>query len=285
MALRLRLEDVSFSYPLPARDEAPALNSVSLTLEPGDALCLAGANGSGKSTLAQVCAGLLTPSAGSLFYGGKRVKSHSSLLEFRRACGLLFQNPEDQLFADTVEKDIAFGPRNHGLRGEDLRLRIRESCRLVDLSPDEIGERSPFSLSGGEQRRVALAGVLALEPEVLVLDEPFIGLDYEGRQSLQAALKRYHEEREASIIVVTHELSHMWSLATNFSLMSEGRITRSRTRAQLLKGDTDLGALGMRLPQWESIARELMRHGVSIDDRADPRSLAAAIAKYREVSP
>ena len=282
MALRLRLEDVSFSYPLAGREEHAALTGVSMSIEPGEVLCLAGPNGSGKSTLAQVCTGLLSPMTGSLHYGESKVEGRSSLLRFRKSVGLLFQNPEDQLFADTVEKDIAFGPRNHGLRGEELARRVRESAALVGLPLADLGGRSPFSLSGGEQRRAALAGVLALEPEVLVLDEPFIGLDYEGRTGLADALMRYRDERGASIVIVTHDLSYAWSLATKFGLISEGRLQSLLTSDEMLAGDADLSSLGMQLPQWGALARELLRAGIAVDDPADPRSLAGAMAKRKE---
>jgi energy-coupling factor transporter ATP-binding protein EcfA2 len=284
VALRLRLEGVSYSYPLPGRDEAQAVTGVSMDVEPGDVLCLAGSNGSGKSTLAQLCTGLLAPSAGALFYGEEKIEGRGSLREFRRKAGLLFQNPEDQLFADTVVKDIAFGPHNHGLRGDALKERIHQSAEMVGLPLDELGARSPFSLSEGQKRRAALAGVLALDPEILVLDEPFIGLDFEGRQSLSAALESYRAERGASIIIVTHELSHVWSLATTFGLLSEGLLVRFETREELLAGETDLGALGMQLPQWGSLARELLHSGMSLEDPADPRALAGAIARRREAA-
>jgi energy-coupling factor transporter ATP-binding protein EcfA2 len=284
VAQRLRLEGVDFAYPLPGRDEAPALRGVDLVIEDGEVLCLAGSNGSGKSTLAQVCAGLLLPSAGTLRYGDTLVEGRAALRGFRRRAGMLFQNPEDQLFADTVEKDIAFGPRNHGLRGAELERRVRESAELVGLPLEELGTRSPFSLSGGEQRRAALAGVLALEPEVLVLDEPFIGLDYEGRHRLEEVLVRYRQERGATMIIVTHELSYVWAVSTTFGLLSEGRLLRHETRDELLSGDTDLAELGMQLPQWGALARELLSAGISVGDPTDPRSLASAMAQRREAA-
>jgi energy-coupling factor transporter ATP-binding protein EcfA2 len=284
VALRLRLEDVSFAYPLGGRDEAAALSGVSMSVEPGDILCLAGPNGSGKSTLAQVCTGLLPPASGALYYGERRIEGRSALLQFRRSAGLLFQNPEDQLFADTVAKDIAFGPRNHGLRGDELTRRVRDSASLVGLPLDELVGRSPFSLSGGEQRRAALAGVLALEPEVLVLDEPFIGLDYEGRTGLAEALLRYRDEREASIVIVTHDLSNAWSLFTRFGLIADGKLLSLQTRDEMLAADADLTSLGMQLPQWGALARELVRAGIAVADPADPHSLAGAMSKRKEAA-
>ena len=284
MALRLSLEDISYSYPLPGRQEAAALTGVSLAVEPGEVFCVAGANGSGKSTLAQVCAGLIVATSGNIRYGNEIVGGRGGLREFRRRVGLLFQSPEDQLFADTVEKDIAFGPRNHGLSGDELASIVARAAELVGLPLQVLGKRSPFSLSEGEKRRAALAGVLALDPEGLVLDEPFIGLDYEGREHLKRALARYRDEKGASMIIVTHELSDVWPLATRFALLDAGRLRRFEDRTDLLSGETDISALGMKLPQWGVLARELLRSGISVDDPADPRSLARSIAAQREAS-
>ena len=252
-------------------------------MEPGEVFCVAGANGSGKSTLAQVCAGLLAPSTGCIRYGDEVVGGRGERREFRRRIGMLFQSPEDQLFADTVEKDIAFGPRNHGLKGDELKSAVRRAAALVGLSLDDLGMRSVFSLSEGEKRRTALAGVLALDPEVLVLDEPFIGLDHDGREHLKAALSSYRADRGASILLVTHELSDVWPLASRFALISGGRLERVAGKNDLVSGDMDLSTLGMKLPQWGSLARELLRSGISVNDPADPRSLARAIAAHREV--
>lgn len=281
MAARLTLEDVTYSYPLPGKGEASALDGVSLGVEPGEVLCVAGANGSGKSTLAQVCAGLLAPTSGSLCYGGARVAGRSGLRRFRAKAGLLFQNPESQLFADTVEKDIAFGPRNLGLRGDELAERVRRSAAVVGLSMEELGRRSPFTLSEGQKRRVALAGVLAREPEVLVLDEPFIGLDFEGAVCLREALEEYRTARRAAVVVVTHELSHVWSLATSFALMAGGRLVRLENRENLLRGEADLAGLGMQLPQWGAVAGELLRGGITVGDPSDLPALALAVSRRK----
>jgi energy-coupling factor transporter ATP-binding protein EcfA2 len=171
MALRLRLEDISYSYPLPGRDEAPALTSISMAVEPGEVLCLAGANGSGKSTLAQVCTGLLIPASGSLYYGDKKVEGRGALREFRRKAGLLFQNPEDQLFADTVSKDIAFGPRNHGVKGEELHKRVRDSAAMVGLPSNprswcwtSLSSGSITKGAGASPRRSSATGTSGVLP-------------------------------------------------------------------------------------------------------------------------
>jgi energy-coupling factor transport system ATP-binding protein len=284
LAERLTLEEVSYSYPLPGREDLPALDGISLAVEPGEVLCVAGANGSGKSTLAQVCAGLLAPTAGSMGYGGEKIEGRRRLLSFRRKVGLLFQNAEDQLFADTVFEDVAFGPRNHGLKGEELETRVASAAGHAGIDLDELGGRSPFSLSEGEKRRVALAGVLALDPEVLVLDEPFIGLDFDNGERLKGVLGAYREERGASVVIVTHELADAWSLADRFVLLDGGRCAAVEEKSELVRGDIELAGLGMRLPQWGALARGLIRCGVAVADPSDPVVLARAMAERRRAS-
>lgn len=283
MAEALKLERISYSYPLPGREEAPALYDIDLAVEPGSVLCIGGSNGSGKSTLAQVCAGLLAPTAGSVLYGGRGVEGRSGLREHRRKVGLLFQSPEDQLFADTVTKDIAFGPSNHGVRGEELKKRVTDAAEMVGLPLADFSDRSPFSLSEGEKRRVALAGVFAMNPEVLVLDEPFIGLDYDGRERLRKSLSVYRERLGASVIIVTHELADAWRIADRFALLDAGRMLGVEDKNDLVSGKTDLAALGIKLPQWVALARELKRMGISVEEPSDPGALARALASCREV--
>lgn len=282
MAARLSLEDVSFSYPLPGKGESAALADVSLEIHEGEVLCVGGANGSGKSTLLQVCAGLLSPDSGRLSYDGEPVRGRTALRRLRSRVGLLFQSPEDQLFADTVEADIAFGPRKGGLRGEALKEVVEKAAELAGLTLQALGDRSPFGLSEGEKRRVALAGVLALEPGVLLLDEPFIGLDHEGRGRLVAACGRFMEGGGNSIVIVTHELSSAWRLSDRFAFLSEGRLARTDDRAGLADGAGDLEDLGLELPEWGILARALASLGCPADDPSDPASLAAAFARWKE---
>ncbi|MBU4176110.1 MAG: energy-coupling factor ABC transporter ATP-binding protein [Actinobacteria bacterium] len=280
MVSRLSLKDVSYSYPF---QDAMALSGINLETRPGEVFCIAGSNGSGKSTLAQICAGLLTPTSGSVLYDGKPARSGSRLLNLHRNVGLLFQSPEDQLFADTVRKDIEFGPRNQGLRGDDLAARVIDAARLVGLPLQDTGGRSPFSLSEGEKRRVALAGVLAMNPEILVLDEPFIGLDHDGREHLISALSSYVENKLATIVLVTHDLSGAWPLASRFALLSESRLVGIESKADLVLGNTDMLALGVRLPQWGVLAKELLHAGIPVEDPSDPSCLAKALVRRREV--
>jgi len=280
MVSRLNLKNVAYSYPF---QDATALSGINLETRPGEVLCVVGSNGSGKSTLAQVCAGLLTPTSGSVLYNGKPARSGSRLLNLHRNVGLLFQSPEDQLFADTVQKDIEFGPRNQGLRGDDLATRVTGAARLVGLPLEETGGRSPFSLSEGEKRRVALAGVLAMNPDILVLDEPFIGLDRDGREHLISALSSYVENKQATIVLVTHDLSSAWPLASRFALLLEGRLVGIESRADLVSGETDMLALGVQLPQWGVLAKELLHAGIPVDDPSNPSCLAKALVRRRGV--
>lgn len=281
MAELLSLKDVSYSYPLPGEGEAAALRDVTFEVEPGEVFCVAGPNGSGKSTLAQVCAGLLAPGDGTVLYGGEKMEGRGRLRALRTRVGLLFQSPEDQLFADTVEKDIAFGPRCRGVRGGRLEEAVRRAAEMAGVDLELFGGRSPFTLSEGEKRRAALAGVLALFPEVLVLDEPFIGLDYEGREHLASALSRYRQERGASIIVVTHELAGVWPLADRFALMDGGSLLRVERKQDLAAAGAELGGSGMRLPAWALLARELAALGASVRDPSDARALAAAAGSVK----
>ena len=281
MAERLILEKVSYAYPLPGKGEAPALRGVSLVLEPGEALCVAGSNGSGKSTLARVCAGLVAVDKGHVEYGGSRVEGRKALRSLRMSVGLLFQSPEEQLFADTVEKDIAFGPRNRGVKGGELEVVVRDAAEHVGLNPALL-QRSPFSLSGGEKRRVALAGVLAMQPDVLALDEPFIGLDHEGRETLKDSLRRYRDARGASMLIVTNDLADAWPLADRFALLASGELIATRSRARLLESASDLAALDMALPQWGRLARLLEGAGYPARDVSEAASLADAAALMLE---
>jgi energy-coupling factor transport system ATP-binding protein len=261
----------------------PAIRDVTMTLEPGEVLCVAGSNGSGKSTLARICAGIVTADSGTLEYAGEVIEGRKALRSLRFSVGLLFQSPEDQLFADTVGRDIAFGPRNRGLKGNELDRVVNESAEHVGL---DIGllERSPFSLSGGEKRRVALAGVLAMEPDVLALDEPFIGLDHEGREKLKDSLRRYRESRGASMLIVTHDLADAWPLADRFALLSDGELRALESKEELLESGADLAKLGMALPQWGELAKMLSDSGHPADDVSDPSKLADAAAEMLEAN-
>lgn len=280
----LALRNVTYSYPLQTPRERLTLDGISLELSAGKVLCVAGNNGSGKSTLAQLCAGLIFPSSGSLELGGKQISRKSDFLELRRKVGILFQSPEDQLFADSVFKDVSFGPKNLGLKGSSLEKRVQGACEMVGLPLNLYGEKSPFSLSEGEKRRAALAGILAMEPQILILDEPFIGLDFEGRKLLESALEAFIQQGSTSIILFTHELAHCWELATDFAFLSEGKITAFEKKDISLLRDMDFYSLSMNLPQWAVLARKLSSRGARIDHPENPHDLAMALISIKENS-
>lgn len=280
MGARLKVENVSYRYP--PGGGPPALEDVCLELDPGEVLVVAGSNGSGKSTLAQVCSGLIFPDSGEVLYEGKKIKGRRDLLGLRKKVGLVFQSPEDQLFADTVSRDISFGPRNHGVRGGELEERLSDAAELAGFDLDELGPRSPFSLSEGEKRKVALAGVFAMRPEVLVLDEPFVGLDYDTRDTVTGALARFNRRLGASILIVTHELSEAWDISDSYAVLSGGRLRSVGSRMDFLSGSLDLTSLGMRLPQWGRLSSELIQRGLDIEEPSNPACLARALVEYME---
>ncbi|MBN1289357.1 MAG: ATP-binding cassette domain-containing protein [Actinobacteria bacterium] len=280
MAQKLILESVSYSYPFSG--SPPVLKDVNLVVDPGEVICIAGRNGSGKSTLSQICAGLLFPTGGKLSYGGSRIKTRRDMSGLRKNVCLLFQSPEDQLFADTVLADISFGPRNHGLRGSELQAIVRESAEMAGLDIERLGDRSPFSLSGGEKRMVALAGVFALRPEILVLDEPFTGLDHTHREHLRESLARYRESRGASLVIVSHELSNVWPVAVKYGLLADGKLAGLRSRAEIAAEKDGISRLGLRLPQWGALEHELRRINIELDDPSDYHVIAETIRSYKE---
>lgn len=280
MAATLTLDAISYSYPFTS--SIPVLDNISIVVNPGDVVCIAGRNGSGKSTLAQMAAGLLKPGQGDIRYGGESIRTKQGLHQLRNNIALLFQSPEEQLFADSVFKDISFGPRNRGLREPELRSVVRESCELAGLRLEEVEYRSPFSLSQGEKRMVAIAGIFALKPEVLILDEPFTGLDYENKKHILDSLVRYRESCDSSIIIITHELSSVWSLADKFGLLSSGKLSDLQNKESITFSAGDLPDLGLRLPQWAILNREFERMGIKVSNPSDCTLVAEAICGHME---
>ena len=205
----LEVKNLSHVYSIGTPFEHRALNDVSFSVMPGEFIGVIGHTGSGKSTLMQHLNGLLKPTSGQILLGGEDIWSDKKLTrQARFRIGLVFQYPEYQLFEETVYKDIAFGPTNMGKTGEELDRCVREAARMVGIRDDQL-EKSPFELSGGQKRRVALAGVLAMEPDVLVLDEPTAGLDPAGRENLMANIRHYHENKGKTIILVSHSMDEI----------------------------------------------------------------------------
>ncbi|MCI8366558.1 MAG: energy-coupling factor transporter ATPase [Eggerthellaceae bacterium] len=261
-----------------------ALREVSFAVEPGEFLGIAGHTGSGKSTLIQHMNGLLHPTEGRVLADGADLARKEVATEVRARVGLVFQYPESQLFAPTVFEDVAFGPRNFGVPADELEERVRESMERVGLSFDELRDRSPFSLSGGQQRRVAFAGVLACRPEVLVLDEPAAGLDPRSREDFLAMVKQLHAQG-TTVVMVSHSMDDLYALATRILVMSEGRVLRLGAPEEVFADGDALTAVGLGLPAPVRFANSLREANFPLPKGLhSEESLASAIADALEGS-
>ncbi len=233
----LAIRDLRYSYP----DGTDVLHGVDLTVESGERVALLGPNGAGKTTLLLQLIGILTPSGGSVSVAGRDLDD-TTVAEIRRRVGMVFQDPDDQLFMPTVAEDVAFGPANRGLTGDDLAARVAESLALVDMEGSE--GRAPHHLSGGERRRVALAGVLAMHPDVLVLDEPTSNLDPAGRRELAEVLSRL----PATVLIVTHDLPYALRLCERSAVMNDGRVVADGPTGAILGDAEVMAANRLELP-------------------------------------
>ncbi len=253
-----------------------ALKNINLKIRDHEFIGLVGHTGSGKSTLVQLLNGLIKPSSGSVIIDGVNItEEKTGLLGIRRKIGLVFQYPEHQLFEETVFGDVAFGPRNLGLSEEEVEVRVRESLELVGLDYEEFKDRSPFNLSGGQQRKVAIAGVLAMKPEVLILDEPSAGLDPQGRQQLISLLEYLYNKKGMTIILVSHRMEEIAHLANRVIVMSEGEIIFDDSPAKVFSEVERIRELGLDLPEITEILWRLNRKGLKV--RTDIFSLAEAV--------
>ncbi len=262
--MALVLENVSHTYQPGTPFSAVALDNISLTIEENDLLAIIGHTGSGKSTLAQHLNGLMKPTNGRVLLDGKDINQDAAeLRKLRFQVGLVFQYPEYQLFEETVEKDIAFGPKNMGLSEEEIKERVLGAMDLVGLNPDEIGQKSPFELSGGQMRRVALAGVLAMRPKVLVLDEPTAGLDPRARSFLLSDIKRLHREG-TTVVMISHSMDEVAALATRIVVMEKGRLAKIGTPDEIFAQPQKLEAMGLNVPQVSLLAQRLIDAGLPI---------------------
>lgn len=284
----LAFESVGYSYDSPKERKrgrsdgsgarAWALRDVTFTLADGEFIGLAGHTGSGKSTLIQHANGLLHPTVGRVLFDGGDLADKRVAQACRSAVGLVFQYPEHQLFAATVREDVAFGPRNLGLSDEEIAERVGEALRLVHLDEEDIGERSPFELSGGQQRRVAFAGVLAMRPRVLVMDEPVAGLDPVARAEFLELIGELHRSG-LSIIMASHSMEDLARLADRILVLAEGEIFRIGAPDEVFADVEGLRGVGLDAPAAQRFAAELRAAGFDLPQRLyDVDSLAAAIA-------
>ena len=255
-----------YTYGVGTPFEKTAVQDVSIAVEKGEFVGVIGHTGSGKSTLIQMLNGLIRPTGGQVLLNGQDIwEKPKEIRRVRFQVGMVFQYPEYQLFEETVLKDIMFGPKNMGLSDEEAMERAKEAARFTDLKPSLL-EKSPFELSGGEKRRAAIAGVIAMDPEVLILDEPAAGLDPKGRDVILAQIAQYHAHRQNTVLLVSHSMEDIGRTADRVLVMNRGRAEMlDETRAVFARGDV-LEPMGLRLPQITSIMRRLRAMGLPVSE-------------------
>ncbi len=249
--------------------EKKAVDDISLKIEENEFIGLIGHTGSGKSTFIQHLNGLLKPSSGEIIIDGTRVdKSGSNLTDLRKKVGLVFQYPEYQLFEETIERDIAFGPRNLYISEEEVQERVKASMESVGLDYETYKDKSPFELSGGLKRRVAIAGVLAMEPKVLILDEPTAGLDPRGRDEILSEIKSIHENRKITVILVSHSMEDVAKIAERIIVFDKGKVFLDGEPREIFRNEDKLLGVGLGIPQITSLMRTLKKRGLDINEDA-----------------
>ncbi len=259
----VELRNVSYTYNKSMKNPTKALDDVSFRIE-GGITGLIGHTGSGKSTLVQLLNGLLKPDTGTVLIDGKDIwQEPKKIRDVRFKVGLVMQYPEHQLFADTVREDIGFGPRNMGLDKDEIKRRVEESAAFAGLEP-EILDKSPFDLSGGQKRRVALSGVLAMDPEVLILDEPAAGLDPAGRRDILGGIKKFSREKGTCVIIVSHSMEDMAMYCDDIIVMANAKILMHRPCAEVFSEAELLSSVGLDVPQITKIARLMQQKGADI---------------------
>ena len=260
----LDVRQVSYTYGAGSPFEQQALREVSFQTVPGELLGIIGHTGSGKSTLIQQLNGLLRPSSGQILLDGRDIwEKPKEIRQIRFRVGMVFQYPEHQLFEETVFNDIAFGPKNMGLSEADMDERVRASAELVGLAP-ELLEKSPFDLSGGEKRRAAIAGVMAMEPEILILDEPTAGLDPRGREQVFSMIRAYRQRRDTTVLLVSHSMEDVARLADRVLVMDHGRVAMLDTAAGVFSRAEELEAMGLTVPAVTRVMLCLRRAGIPV---------------------
>lgn len=272
--MSIKIENLTFIYNENTPFESKALDNINLEINEGEFIGLIGHTGSGKSTLIQHLNGLIKPTSGKIKIGDVDITSKGiSLKAIRQKVGLVFQYPEHQLFEETVYKDIAFGPINLGLSGEEVDNRVKEAMELVGLDFEAVSERSPFELSGGQKRRVAIAGVLAMKPEVLVLDEPTAGLDPKGRDDILGQIQSLYEKNKMTIILVSHSMEDIARLVNKIIVMYKSQVAMTGSPREIFKRADELESLGLGAPQityfmkaFKSKGREIKEDVLTVEE-------------------
>lgn len=262
---KIEFKNVNYIYNQKTSKETRALCDVNLKIDDGEFLAIIGHTGSGKSTLIQLMDGLLKGATGEILVDDKNIEDKDfNKRELRKKVGLVFQNPENQLFEETVLKDVCFGPKNMGLSNEEAEKKAIEALKLVEV-PKESYDKSVFELSGGQKRRVAIAGVLAMDPEVLILDEPTSGLDPQGRNMIMEQVKKLHEEKGISIIWVSHNMEQVALHAKRIVVMNDGKVAMDDTTRNIFARGDELEQMGLKVPQVTSVMHELKSAGLDVD--------------------
>ena len=261
----LQVQNLNYIYSMGTPFQHQALENVSFSVERGEFIGIIGHTGSGKSTLMQQLNGLLKPTAGKILLDGQDIWSDKKLTrQARFRVGLVFQYPEYQLFEETVYKDIAFGPKNMGLKEEEIDRRVREAAATVGLTEAQL-QVSPFDLSGGQKRRVAIAGVIAMEPEVLILDEPTAGLDPAGRAEILKNIEDYRRNHNATIMMVSHSMDDVARLTDRLLVLNGSHLAMDGTPAEVFARADELVAMGLNIPQVTRVFLELRKLGLEVD--------------------
>ena len=262
----LKTEDLTYQYSIGTPFEKTAVDHVNLEIEEGAFVGLIGHTGSGKSTLIQHFNGLIRPTSGKIYLDGTDIwADKTNIRQVRFQVGLVFQYPEYQIFEDTVYKDIAFGPRNMGLSEAEIKERVEETAALVGLTQAQLNQ-SPFDLSGGQKRRVAIAGVMALRPKVLILDEPTAGLDPKGREDILREIRRYHKETGRTVLLVSHSMEDMANCAEKILVMNAGKVFCYDTVENVFRQAKALQEIGLAVPQITRVCMQLREQGIPLSD-------------------
>ena len=266
MSSIIRTDHLTMTYGVNTPFEKVAVNDLNIEIMEGEFLGIIGHTGSGKSTLVQMLNGLITPTSGKVLLRDKDINENKKKLrEVRFQVGMVFQYPDYQLFEETVYRDIAFGPTNMGLTGDELDKRVRESARFTGLK-DKLLDKSPFDLSGGEKRRAAIAGVIAMDPDVLILDEPTAGLDPQGRDKLLNQILAYHKERKNTVILVSYSMEDIARVADRILVMNKGNAEILAPKREVFAQGERLEKMGLRVPQITKITQLLQKKGIDLPD-------------------
>lgn len=286
------LDKINYVYSEENAYQIQALKNVNLEIKDGQFIGVIGHTGSGKSTLIQHLNGLMKATSGTIYFHGQDIYDEEfDLRELRNRVGLVFQYPEHQLFETTIFDDVCFGPKNQGLSKEEAGLRAFEALRNVGL-PEELYYQSPFDLSGGQKRRVAIAGVLAMKPEVLILDEPTAGLDPAGRDEILDLVARMHKERGITVILVSHSMEDVAKYVERIIVMNQGEVMFDNTPKEVFKHYKELERVGLAAPQVTYLMHELKEHGLAVDTEATTvaearaslmEALAGIDAEHRDI--